>query len=365
VHVVLDHAPDGAERDWLAALPGAGTAVGWSGPKLLPTALAVVPVADPAGGVDVAVAAPSGADLHLRDTLGVRDSATITGAVTRFHLPHPAPAVEALVGSVIARDAPHDSLELRRLLVLGQAGWEAKFVVAALEERGWQVDARLALAPGADIAPKTGAPIDTARYSAILAVDSTAAREAGNITRYVRSGGGLVLWSTAAAGLTALAAGKSGEPVTERGHSLGANSPRAGLDLVPIIDLNEGSVVLERQGSDVAVAARRIGAGRVVEIGYHDLWRWRMEGGEGAPEAHRAWLARLVAGVAYTSVHPIDAPAADAAPLATLIQSLGPPTPDEEPGHPGSADRWMRWAFALICFALLGEWASRRLRGLR
>jgi hypothetical protein len=134
---------------------------------------------------------------------------------------------------------------------------------------------------------------------------------------------------------------------------------------VPIIDLNEGSVVLERQGGDVAVAARRIGAGRVVEIGYHDLWRWRMEGGEGAPEAHRAWLARLVAGVANTGVHPIDAPAADAAPLATLIQRLGPPTPDREPGQPGSADRWMRWAFALICFALLGEWASRRLRGLR
>jgi hypothetical protein len=68
VHVVLDHAPDGAERDWLAALPAAGTTVGWSGPRLLPTALAVVPVADPAGGVDVAVAAPQGADLRLRDT---------------------------------------------------------------------------------------------------------------------------------------------------------------------------------------------------------------------------------------------------------------------------------------------------------
>ena len=57
VHVAFDHAPSLVERDWLAALVGAGRG-GWSGPSLMPTALALEPRADPAGGVEVSVAAP-------------------------------------------------------------------------------------------------------------------------------------------------------------------------------------------------------------------------------------------------------------------------------------------------------------------
>jgi hypothetical protein len=142
-------------------------------------------------------------------------------------------------------------------------------------------------------------------------------------------------------------------------------SPRAALDLIPITELMTDAVVLERQGTHIAVAARRIGPGRVIEIGYVDLWRWRMEGGEGAPEACRAWLARLVADVAYTGVEAIDAPAGDVAPLATLIQQLGPATTDPIAGGMDFTARWAAWVFVLICLALLGEWASRRLRGLR
>lgn len=367
VHVALDDPPDGAERDWLTALPGAGTAVGWSGPALVPTAMSVVPVADPAGGVDVAVTAPTGAMVRLRDTVGLRDSARSAAAGVRFHLPRSGSVVEALVGPVTARESPRDSLQLGRLLVLGQAGWEAKFVAAALQERGWLVDARLTVAPRADVSQGTVAGIDTSRYSAILALDSTAAREAGRIVRFVRSGGGLVLWSSAAsaAGLAGLAPGFPGAPIADPGLSPASGEPRAALDLLPITRLTADAVVLERQGSHVSVAARRVGPGRVVEIGYVDLWRWRMEGGEGAPEAHRAWLARLVAGVAHTGRAQIEAPAADAAPLATLIQQLGPPAAAELPGPIDWFALWSRWVFVLICLALLAEWASRRLRGLR
>src|SRR5690242_10083481 len=37
--VQLDHPPGVLERDWLAALQRAGTAVAWSGPSLVPTAI--------------------------------------------------------------------------------------------------------------------------------------------------------------------------------------------------------------------------------------------------------------------------------------------------------------------------------------
>src|SRR5213596_1177350 len=47
-HVQLDHPPGVLERDWLAALVRAGTAVEWNGPRLVPTAISVEPVADPA-----------------------------------------------------------------------------------------------------------------------------------------------------------------------------------------------------------------------------------------------------------------------------------------------------------------------------
>jgi hypothetical protein len=368
VHVALDYPPPLVQRDWLAALPGTGTEVRWSGAALVPTAAAVEPIADPVSGVDLAVAAPHGATVELRDALGPFDTVTAGGRGVRIYLPNPPATIEAAVGPVVAQAPRRDSLKLGRLLLLGNAGWEAKFVHAALEERGWKIDAFLAFSPKGQghVRQGTVGAIDTAIYSAVLALDTVAANYADQITRYVRSGGGLVLWAPAAQarGFAALAAGANAVELPNDGHAPGDSAPRAALALAPVTNLRPDALVLERQGERPALAARRIGPGRVLHIGYVNSWRWRMAGlDDEAPAAHREWLARLVAGVAYASRRPLPAATADVAPLATLVDRLGPASAPEEPAR--GAARLGAWIFALIVLALMLEWASRRLRGVK
>jgi hypothetical protein len=366
VHVALAHPPAGVVRDWLAALTGAGTTVAWSGPSLLPTAIAVEPRADPAGGVDVSVAAPESAMVVLRDTLGVLDSARATAAGVHAIVPRPRATSDAVVGPVVARAARRDSLDLRRLLVIGRASWETKFTVAALEERGWKVDAHIVLSPKGDVRQGEIATIDTARYSAVLAVDSTAGRYGDRIVRFVRQGGGLVLWApaTRARSLARIAPGSAGKLIEDEGEAPSDSAPRDALGLVPIERLTDDAIVLERRSDRVSVAARRVGQGRVIETGYTSSWRWRMAGGDDAPDRHRDWMAALVASVAYTGRTSVAAPPTDVAPLASLIDRLGPAASAwQEAGLDQGTTA--RWVFGVLCAALLAEWASRRIRGVK
>ena len=366
VHVRIDHTPAGRERDWLAALPGTGTEVDWSGPSLVPTAISVEPRVDPARGADVSVAAPESAMVVLSDTLGVLDSARATRTGVRGYVPKLRGTVDAIVGPVVARAARHDSLELRRLLVIGQAGWEAKFTVAALEERGWQVDAHIIVSPKGDVHQGKIADIDTAHYSAVLAIDSTAGRYGDRIAAFVQQGGGLVMWSPAARarGLAALAPGSADALIQDEGDVPPDSAPRSALELVPITSLRGDAVVLERRGGDVALAARRVGLGRVLETGYTNSWRWRMAGGADALARHRDWIAGLVALVATSGRHAVPAAPSDVAPLVTLIDRLGPATKATEAAALDPAVI-ARWVFGIVCAALMLEWASRRLRGVK
>jgi hypothetical protein len=366
VHVRIDHPPAGRERDWLAALPGTGTEVDWSGPSLVPTAISVEPRVDPARGADVSVAAPESAMVVLSDTLGVLDSARATRTGVRGYVPKLRGTVDAVVGPVVARAARHDSLELRRLLVIGQAGWEAKFTVAALEERGWQVDAHIIVSPKGDVHQGKIADIDTAHYSAVLAIDSTAGRYGDRIAAFVQQGGGLVMWSPAARarGLAALAPGSADALIQDEGDVPPDSAPRSALELVPITSLRGDAVVLERRGGDVALAARRVGLGRVLETGYTNSWRWRMAGGADALARHRDWIAGLVALVATSGRHAVPAAPSDVAPLVTLIDRLGPATKATEAAALDPAVI-ARWVFGIVCAALMLEWASRRLRGVK
>src|SRR5260370_26020148 len=317
--VRLDHPPGVVERDWLSALPRAGTTVTWSGPNLLPTAISAEPVADPAKGVDVDWAAPAAAAGMLRDTLGPLDSSRASATGVRFTVPGVRGALEATVGPVAARAALRDSLELHRLLVLGRAQWETKFTIAALEERGWRVDAHIVVSPKGkgDVRQGDIGELDTARYSAVLAIDTTAARYGARIAAFVRRGGGLLLWSPAAQApaLAALAPGAPGTLIPADDRAPSDSAPRNVLEVVPIVGLRSDAIVLECRGELVTLAARRVGPGRVVETGYTDSWRWRMAGGDAALAEQRTWLARLVAGVAYTGRHPGGAPPAHVAPL--------------------------------------------------
>jgi hypothetical protein len=367
VHVRVDGALTPAQRDWLAALRGVGTAVSWEGVGLDPLAAVADPVADPAGGTRVLVAAPPGRRVVLADHLGVLDSVRAGAAGARFLVRSGPAAVRVQVGPLLARSAVRDSLVLGRLLVLGRVGWESKFVIAALEERGWRVDARLVLSPSGDVVQGTTSPLDTARYAAVIVLDTAGLAGAPRLARYVQSGGGLVVGARTAMApaLAPLVAGAAQAtlPAVEPFDTTLAE-PRRALALTPI-RLAADAVPIERRDALVAVAARRVGSGRTVTVGYADTWRWRMGGGAGALEEHRSWWAGLVAGVAHAGriPRPLDAPL-DEAPFVHLIERLGPPSPERSPRH-SATDLAIapRWVFAVFGVALLLEWLSRRLRG--
>ena len=107
-----------------------------------------------------------------------------------------------------------------------------------------------------------------------------------------------------------------------------------------------------------------------------------MEGTDDGAAEHRAWwggVLALAAGVPAAAGDSLaDAFPGDAAPYADLVARLGGPVPADRGGAlapvvvrtaiAASMDR-LRAApgllFMFIALALLGEWASRRLRGQR
>jgi hypothetical protein len=88
-----------------------------------------------------------------------------------------------------------------------------------------------------------------------------------------------------------------------------------------------------------------------------------MAGGPGSEAAHREWWARIVGSVAYAPSPSASIDVASAAPLAYLVDRVGP----ARATHAGVAS-WridQRLLLTLILILLSAEWASRRLRGLR
>jgi hypothetical protein len=206
--------------------------------------------------------------------------------------------------------------------------------------------------------------LDTAHYAAVVALDSAAAGERARIARYVASGGGLVLEPAAVASLANQAAGGVGGDEPGAAH-LPEEAPRNGLTLRPVTNLVSDAVVLERRREMPTVVARRIGAGRVVQIGYSDSWRWRMASGDSAVEAYRAWWTGLVSAVAYApSIAGTSARVADPAPLVATVEKLGPPRAAAPAGAAHRAGLPWMLLFALVIAALIGEWGSRRMRGV-
>src|SRR5262245_53377140 len=69
VHVTLDSAPTADIRDWIAALPGAGTKSSWHGAVPTAAGVSVEPVVDPSKPLRVWVGAPNGTSIVLRDSV--------------------------------------------------------------------------------------------------------------------------------------------------------------------------------------------------------------------------------------------------------------------------------------------------------
>ncbi len=353
----LGQVPSVETRDYLRALLANGTALAWSNESIASIMLDAEPLADPAGGAIARIAATGGSSVVLGDSLGTLDSIESVGSGATVRLPAIAGGLMARTGGTVAALTVSRYQGDRSAVLLGMAGWESKFVQRALEERGWRVESRLAIAPRLATVQGTPLPLDTARHAVVIALDSVAGAHGQEIRRFVESGGGLVLGEAAASALRALAPGGRGALVRPAPDVAG--SGRARLDFQRLDPLRGGAAALERRRDDVAVAAWRVGRGRVVQSGYRDTWRWRMEGGESAVAEHRAWWSGLVAAAAY---RPLSAagPAGNPAPLAALMVQWGPPSPLPVSGR--EAVLWP-WLAGLLVLAVLGEWLSRRLRG--
>ena len=176
----------------------------------------------------------------------------------------------------------------------------------------------------------------------------------------------------AAASLDAMSLLRVGAPTRATSATAAAQAAGsvslASIPFAPISTLRGDAILLEKKASSSAIAARRFIAGRVLQIGYEDTWRWRMGGGANALRDHRAWWTSLVSSVAYAprTSSLVETSADRSAPLAALVASVGPAVPEEAVADAGrNQSHWLVWLFGLMSFALLGEIASRRLRGAR
>lgn len=364
--VEMDVLPTPPQRAWLAALRSAGVALHWHGavPAL---ALSAERVREPDAPVRVLLAADTGTAVALSDSAGVLDSLRASSGGGVLEAADVVGAVRAKRGAYSASAAAPAALDRRGVLVLGRASWESRFVLAALSEAGWRVRGRLPVAPGVSVTDAGVLPIDTARYDVVVALDSTAADLAPAVARFVASGGGLIATGSATS-LDALRRALPAQAGARRPGRilLDADSvTRADLPIRPLTDLRRDALAVERQNAGVAVAVRRAGAGRAVAVGYDESWRWRMLGGASGPAAHRAWWSRTVGLVAPE--HDVARPAVanDAAPLASLVSSLGPASSSATRAATASSDALPLFLLVLLSLALLAETASRRFRGER
>jgi hypothetical protein len=348
IQIQLDSVPSPLERSWLGALAGAGSSVTWSG-DLLPVMIDAQPAASPTRGTKVFVAAPSGSAVVMSDDIGAIDTVRAQNAGAALALTSVAGKLTARVKGSVASTIPRDSVVLRKVLVIGDAGWESKFVVAALEEEGWKVDAFIRVAPGVDVAQGSAALIDTSRHSAVVALDGAVSSYVNRIIDFAQMGGGVVLAPQAASidALAPLRGGAVGRSTSVAPTVQASGSVRlATLPLAPVTSLRSDAVPLETRAGAVAIAARRISTGRVLQLGYEDTWRWRMGGGEGAVPRETVTAST------------------DEAPMIGLVAAIGPSTPAGAMSSlSGKSSEWMAWLFVLLTVGLIGEVASRRLRG--
>ena len=367
IELTVDSLPTPVQRAWLAALRGAGVSVRWRG-ALPALAASAERVREPGAAVQLLLASDSGAVVSVTDSAGALDSLRMRSGGGMLEAADVVGPVHARVGAYVASVAVPVAAARRDVLVLGRASWESKFVLAALGEAGWRVRARLPAAPGVAIVDAGLLPIDTSRYDAVVALDSTAADLAPAIARFVGQGGGLVVAGDATRlesfrGITPARAGarRPGRILLDAD-----STTRADLPLRPLGALRGDAVELERQSGGIAAVVRRAGAGRALAVGYDESWRWRMLGGASGPAAHRRWWSRMVGVVAPDHDVPRTASVGgDGAPVAALVSALGPPSPAASVGDGSRSDALPVALLVLLALALLAETASRRFRGAR
>ncbi len=361
IQFALDGIPTAVQRAWQNALKSAGSGVSWSG-TANPVAIVARPVASPQGGYTLTAYSPDTTRLILRDNISTVDSMSMKGQPRSVVVPMASGNVRAVVGTDSAFARLSDSVIIGKILVIGKAGWESKFVMTALEEAGWKIDAIISVAPNVAVAQGSVTTIDTAHYAAVIALDESAATRATAIASFVKSGGGLVLSDLAArsgafASLRVSAPG--GAPHTSISSDTITHAEAAFSPILP----SGNSVPLEERGGNVAVAAKRVDFGRVVQLGFNDTWKWRMQGGAESVSEHRTWWSNTLSQAVRSRRVTVDYAQSDPSPYTNLIDIAGHPVAPASPSQPLSQhSNEMLW-LTVIGVLLFGEWASRRLRG--
>lgn len=377
VHLALSRIPDATVRRALSAAHAAGISVGWTdSTSASGLAIAADAEVDPQGGTVIRARGTSARPLLVRDDASLLDSVAngANGLVVRGA--RLSGGVIATQGASRATAVVPRAATLRRILLGARPGWEAKFVAAALEERGWQVDGSLLVARRASVTLGAPVSLDTARYAAVIVLDSGVV-STDALTRFARQGGGVILSADALNAPTSSSL-RPASIVGVRAAVPGAlltDSPRQGLDAFEL-KAAPRAVVLQQETSgakrEPSVVAWRIGAGRVLASAYRETWRWRMEGTDDGIDEHRNWWSALVSAAAFV---PADTSSemeslfaapfpGNAAPYADLVARLGAPSPTlpAKITTPGAPTRiWL--LFLIASLALLTEWTMRRLRG--
>jgi hypothetical protein len=360
VHVSLRDVPAPLERDWLAALRRPGSAVTWSG-TLDAVGVEALATAEPRARYLIRAAGPRTGSVHVSDDFRAIATAGFEAGIMSVRTATLAGVVRADAGLASAWSPAPSPPVVKRIALIGPAGWETKFVAAALEESGWAVDARIGVAPGVAVGTLQPSALDTLRYSVGIVVDAVSGDWQQALARFVSRGGGLVVAGQAlrAPQFATLLPARVTRAVPARDTSVAA------LEALAVLELASAphGVALETRGEAVVLAAGRFGAGRVVASGYQDTWRWRMQGDEQAVRQHRDWWSALASAAAH-AVDTAAVPAPESAPVAALVNAIGPAT--EPPADAGERSRVPLDAllFALLVAALLGETFSRRRRGL-
>jgi hypothetical protein len=366
LHVRLDTIPDAAHLAWLAALRDAGASVSWSASSIPVSAVAAYRSPEPSGDVIVLSTVLDDGAPVLSDDLGPIDTLTGAGLTNASHIPDAEGDLVLTARGQAARARVGAATQHRRVLVIASPGWESKFVIAALEERGWLVDSRLQISPEHVVARGSRAPLDTSRWSAVVLLDSAAAETTPGAERFAREGGGVVLAGDAsrARSVNALRSWRAAErAVAPLGTAAGDTTWR-GMSRFPLeLRATPGAIAIETRGGRAAVVVRRHYGGRVAGVGYDQTWRWRMAGGENSVAEHSAWWSRIVASVAMRSATVPNANPGSA-PLASLYDKLGAPAPVPSAFAGVAASRVLPHILgAFLLGALLAEWIMRRRRG--
>ena len=364
VDLDVDAMPSSAERDLLVGIRRAGADVRWHGtPAVL--AIEVARVREPDDRARVLVVSSSTAPTALADSAGLLDTVR-AGAGASIDAEAVVGDVRVEQGRFAARAGPPPSDKRRAVLVLGRPDWESKFVIAALTEAGWTVRASIPTAPGVSIRDADIQPIDTARYDAVVALDSSAVDLAAPIARFVAQGGGLIAEGSALSldAFAPFAPARAGDRIPGRILLAEDTVTRRDLPLRPLAALRPDAMSLERQPAGQSLAARRAGLGRVLAVGYDESWRWRMLGGNSGLSAHRRWWSAAVGSVAPNHA-PLASAGGSAAPVAALVSALGPPSAALQDVSREPRNSLPIVLLALIAAALLAETGSRRFRGAR